>query len=195
MATIDKTYFKGEIVIPNINKVTVDETVNLFIEREDERFLIDLLGDELYQLMKDNESTEPYKSLIEGADFEMEYLGRTLNLHWNGLKNSEKKSPNAFYIYCKYRESKNSGFTGAVETQGKKENTMVISPRAKIVNAWNLMVNLRGEVSTYFQPYSDPAGYPIYNGKPTAYNYLLANVASFPKWVFTPLNYMNVLGI
>ncbi len=192
MSIIDKSYFKGKIVIPSTNKPVVAETVNLFITTEERQFMIDLLGNELYQLMLGEEANEPFKSLIEGADFTMDFLGRTLNLKWNGLQNSDKISPISYYVYCKYRESKNSGFTGSVETKGKKENTVVINPRAKIVASWNLMVDLRGEVGKSFHPYQ--SSYEVFNGQPTAYNYLLANIDLFPTWIFTPQNYMNVFG-
>lgn len=194
MSIIDQSYFKGEITVPNINKETQSETLNTFITREERVFLKMLLGDKLYYLLINNQESEPYKSLIEGDEFEATYKGVTATLKWNGLKNSDKISPIAYYVYFKYREFKNTSFSGGIEVKGEKENSRIASARHKMVEAWNNMVNLRGEVNRKYFTKEDNSTYIVYDLEPTAYNYLLANLESFPDWRFEPLNYINVFG-
>jgi len=49
MSLIDKTYFVGELNIPNTNKPDVEERLTWFIEKHERPFLEQLLGVKLYQ--------------------------------------------------------------------------------------------------------------------------------------------------
>ena len=191
---IDSTYFKGDILLTNKTDLATD--ISEAIARYEKEILISLLGYKLYKLMVASPTVEPYKSLIEGAEFELTFDGITQLQKWNGLKNSDKESLIAFYTYYKYQERNfvKPSAIGAVKP--KAENAETVSPVWKMVNAWNEMIKLYGEFDNlwFAQSYStiiQPDGGLIFNNEPSAYNYLCANVSLFPDWIFTPLRPIN----
>ena len=96
---IDSTYFTGEILLTNKDALATDLTQA--INQYEKEILISLLGYKLYKLMSASPTVEPYKSLIEGAEFDLTFAGITQTLKWEGLKNSAKISLIAYYVYYK----------------------------------------------------------------------------------------------
>lgn len=198
MSLIDSTYFIGEILITN--KTELASVISNYITKYEKEILISLLGYSLYTSMINNQSDEPYKSLIEGAEFEMTFDGITQTLKWEGLKNSVKQSLIAYYVYYRYQEEQFI-FPGAISTvKPMAENSEVVSPYSKMVNAWNSMIKLYGYFPNSWFKYNDakiiqPDGNYIFDNAPSAYNYLSANISDFGTWIFTPLKPINIFGI
>jgi len=197
---IDTDYFVGEILLTNKTALLTD--INQAINEYGEEILISLLGYSLYKSMINDSTSEPYKSLIEGAEFELTYSGITQTLKWQGLKNSYYKSLIAYYVYYKYQE-RNFIKPGAIGTnKPKAEAGDIVSPYPKMVNAWNRMIQLYGFFPHYNHYYFSsnngiiqPDGGLIYDSLPSAYNYMCANIDSFSDWIFTPLRTINHFGI
>lgn len=191
MALIDSSYFTGEILLTNKDALATDLTQA--IDQYEKEILISLLGYKLYKLMSASPTVEPYKSLIEGAEFDLTFAGITQTLKWEGLKNSAKISLIAYYVYYKYQE-RNFIKPGAVGTnKPKAEAAEIVSPYPKMVSAWNNMVNLYGQYPTKVSLLK-PDGY-VFDCKPSAYNYMVANLDLFPDWIFTPVRMINQFGI
>lgn len=198
MSLIDSNYFVGDILITNKDKITV--SLQSVIDKYEKEILISLLGYELYDLMINDQNTEPYKSLIEGAEFTMTFDGIEQKLKWEGFKNTAKQSLIAYYVYYKYQDENFIQPSGVGAIQAQAENADIISPYSKMVNAWNEMIALYGYFDNYWFTSSNtciiqPDGSRIFNNAPSAYNYMIANIESFPKWIFTPLRMINHFGI
>jgi hypothetical protein len=73
MSLIDRTYFVGELSIPNTSQTAVGGLVDLFIEKYEEQFLNDVLGYSLYKALKAGLQVVPvaqkWTDLIEGAEY------------------------------------------------------------------------------------------------------------------------------
>lgn len=108
-----------------------------------------------------------------------------------GLKNSLKISLIANYVYYNYRANTDTKFSGIGETKNKAENPSVVSPRRKMVDAWNKMVEMYGELD--YLPTSN-LSYIHFNDYPSAYNFLLSNLADYPDWKFTQIEPINIWG-
>ena len=198
MSLIDSTYFTGEILITNKSAISVDLTQA--ITQYEKEILISLLGYELYKLVTENQNDEPYKSLIEGAEFELTFNGITQTLKWEGLKNSIKESLIAYYVYYKYQERNYIQNTGVGTVQASAENSELVSPYSKMVNAWNKMIELYGWFPNYWfistqSNILQPTGVTVYDNNPSAFNYISANIEDFPQWIFKPLRTINAFGI
>jgi hypothetical protein len=199
---IDNTYFVGDISVPLSSNATLNSNFNAAIARYEDEILRKLLGYTLWKALKvqiDAASySAPWKDFIEGAEFSFEFNGNTINEKWNGLINDEKVSLIAYYIYYQHRKFNDTIYTGIGETKPKGENSRPASPLLKMVQVNNLMVNLYGNIPNYYRKYcsfSDSGNYEHYDDKPSAYNFLLANIDNYEGWVFKPIGKQNVFGI
>lgn len=190
---IDSTYFKGEILLTNKTDLATDITDA--ITRYEKEILISLLGYKLYKLMVATPTVEPYKSLIEGAEFDVTFDGITQLQKWEGLKNTDKESLIAYYVYYKYQERNVTKPSAIGTVKLKAEAGETVTPLWKMINAWNRMIELYGFIPDNWHGYKmtiiQPDGNGIYDSLPSAYNYLSANIADFPDWIFTPLKPIN----
>lgn len=187
---IDSTYFKGEILLTN--KTALADDISEAIARYEKEILVSLLGYRTYKDMILNPEIEPYKSLIEGAEYESTFDGITHLQKWNGLKNTDKESLIAYYVFYKYQERNFSKASAISTIKPKAETAETVTPVWKMVNAWNRMVELYGFVDIPFgRILIKPHGNDVYDNLPSAYNYLNANIDLFPDWVFTPLKPIN----
>jgi hypothetical protein len=73
MSLIDRTYFVGELNIPNTNQVAIGSAVDLFIEQYEDQFLNEVLGYTLYKALKAGLQVVPvaqkWTDLIEGVEY------------------------------------------------------------------------------------------------------------------------------
>ena len=196
MSYIDYTYFVGDISLPISSNVNLRTAITEAITAYEDEILKKLLGYTLWKALDDDlvdgaPQTQIYKDLVNGAEFSFTYEGYTINTKWEGLVNSAKKSLLAYYTYYQYRRDFVGSSTGVGEVVNKPENAIIVSPIPKMVNAWNRMIDLYGETPLYLAKYPDyfllDSNYEHYNTKPSAYNFLLANISDYPDWVFTPL--------
>jgi len=189
---IDTTYFVGEISLPGSALSGDLADINSYIAKYERKALIDLIGYTLYKQLKAEIDSTPqtytdrWSRLVNGYEYEIDYLGATHLVKWNGLINTEKISLLAYYIYYHYVKFHVTNTTKTGEVIAKSENSSKISASQRMVNAWNRYVELRG----------DPASYRI---DPTAYNFLYNfkddETYGYDPWLFTILKRTNTFGI
>ena len=134
---INEEYFKGEIVIPNLNSVgngissqIASSNLELrlsFIDQYEKRFLVSLLG----RCCAD----EFYKEIEKG-----ELSGKWLDLKNKLVDETLKISPIANYVYYWYRRNDVSITTGIGEMETDSDNSVRVSSALKMCRAWNEMV-------------------------------------------------------
>ena len=167
---IDKSYFITDITLP---KSSFDD-IESFVERFEREVLQYLLGFPLYLSLINNKTVEPYKSLIDGAEYEVSLNGITYMINWSGLRGTAKQSLIAYYVYCEYMSNKVTSTQSVGETKSIQENSSNVGIVSKVLSAYVKFEELYG-----------------YNGQsvlvPSAYNYLKANLTDFPNWYFTEL--------
>lgn len=216
MSLIDSSYFVGEIDIPNIDERP--NTIEFNIEKFEKEFLICLLGRELYddfiEGLEEATPEQKWLDLRDGANFDLEYCGKTIPMTWEGLVNTEKFSPIAFYVYYKIRLEELTTVTGSAEVAAEHENSVRANARRKMVNAWNRMLDMYGEIRyddksfdyngysynvfpryfiNCFDKYSDV--YDTYNDKPSVFNFLNSRREDYPGWIFSEKKKLNEFGI
>lgn len=189
---IDSSYFVGEIMLPNLTVKAPD--INQAIAQYEAEILIKLLGYKLYKQVVATPNIEPFKSLIEGAEFTLNYLGEEILLKWEGLKNTNKQSLIAYYVFYQYVDRNFTQMTGVGAAISDAKNAQIQNPYPdKMVNAWNRMLDLYGAFpSQYIKLGLTDA--PV-NDAASAFNYLYSNIDQFPDWRFTPLMSINQFGI
>lgn len=170
MLFIDKTYFTGNITLPKSDYDTIELSINVL----EKRVLIDLLGYELYSKLTTNSVDEPYKSLVEGKEYEVNYNGRVTKVKWNGFKNSEKISLIAYYVYCYHLRGIISSTQSVGEIKSKQQNSDNANAFGKIFSSWVMFEELYGKPGDSLL-------------KPTAYNFLYAHKNDYPEWIFSEL--------
>lgn len=178
MSLIDKTYFSLDHAIPESDY----STITAHITKYEPEILKKALGYTLYKLMIDNAADEPYKSLIEGKEYEIQYDGQTHKVKWNGLKNEDKNSLIAYYVYYWWQRNQASLTIYTGEIKPMHENATNASLMQKISNAWTRLLELYG------YPEQDRL-------QPSLYNYLLENESDFPSWIFTELGSVNIFDL
>jgi len=202
MSLIDYTYFAQDVNIPVSSNATLSAPVTEAIARYEPEILKMLLGYKLYSEMMAaynasintlNPVTLPdiWNNFINGPEFEFELNGQTVTEYWIGLKNSSKISLIANYVYFMHRSNTDTKYSGIGEVKSNAENSQVVSPRVKMVNAWNKMIELYGETNYYYFPVLN-SEYRHFNDSPSAYNFLLANLADYPDWKFKQLGTKNI---
>lgn len=190
---IDSTYFVGEIALP-AQVLTGDfADISPYIVKFEREALIELIGYTLYKQLLEaiaagapDYGHERWKRLITGHEYEITYLGDTHLVKWNGLINTEKVSLLAYYIfnkYVRYHVTHTSGFGELIQNA---ENAVKTSPAARMVNAWNRFIDLRGK----------PSDATIL---PSCYNFLNEfeddEDYGYDPLIFTVLNHTNTFGL
>ena len=204
MALIDNTYFINEIRYPNVTKNAT--LLTAAINKAEKSVLQMLLGYELYSLLiaDQNEAgaqqTQRFIDLVDGADFVIEYRDKEVKQYWNGLKNTDKVSLIAYYVFIELLTNEASNYTDVGNVVMKSESGERVSPVDKICEASERLADLYGRIpGEYRHLYNKPifAGesMAVFNIEPSAYNFLLSNVDDYPEWIFTPYHPVNRFGI
>ena len=183
---IDKTYFIDEINLPSSMLTGDTEIITAYINKYEKDILIKLLGYNLYKALKEQIEagtySAPWKGLIEGAEYDVEYGNDTYLVKWGGLINAEKVSLIAYYVYYNIVRDTVTSTSGIGEMLNNVENGSRITPADKQIFAYNRMVELMGgSEDTLFSP--------------TAYRYLEEHESDFDKWLFTELFPLNTFCI
>lgn len=200
MALIDSTYFRGELLITDKGAIATD--LQQAIDQYEPEILKAALGYRIYkEVIKTGvDLVEPYKSLVQGAEFEIEINGELMLMKWEGLANTQKKSFIANYVYYNYMKRNYIQPSQVGTNQPIAKNTVMVSPYPKMVNAWNQMVEMYGMFpNSWFRDnrflMTKPDGTQIYTDDPNLYNYMCANIDKFQDWIFTPIRTINEFGI
>jgi len=203
MSFIDSTYFVGEINIPDAAN---DTALVQAIPQYEKEILISLLGYKLYSLLQADlvlgvPQTQKYIDLVQGKEFTHAYNDYDYTIKWEGLQNTLKSSLLSYYVFYKYVERDVTRLYGTgVSIANTKEGWQRVSPESLLINAWNRMRQLYGTIPPEYKSYYNkpilgteiPGPFDI---DPSAYNFLLTNIADYPDWVFTPLWNINKFGI
>jgi hypothetical protein len=154
MPLIDRTYFVGEINLPNTNQTAVQENIDFLISKREPELLIALFGYEMYKAFTTGLTEDPipqrWVDLRDGVDYQD---GDVLR-HWMGLvavDGEVKESLIANYVYCWYMRKEATQTSGVGEVATKTENSARVSPMAKQVRAWNEMVDWIAELFNFLQ--------------------------------------------
>lgn len=199
---IDTSYFVRDINVPVGSTVELAAPLTAAIVRYEPEYLKKLLGYTLWKAVQaeiDSGEYTVYEDLINGAEFSFDFDDYTITEKWEGLVNDEMVSPISHYVYCKQRYDVESFNTGLGQRRGKGENSVAHSAITPMVTAWRHLVKMHGEQNRYYKKYStyflDNANYVHSNPEPSAFNFLLANIADYEDWTFTPLWHINAFGI
>jgi hypothetical protein len=166
MPLIDHTFFIGEINIPGTTEDTIAERIAFFIQSYEEKLLRDILGYPLWKAFNAGiAQASPDQKWIDIRDGK-EYTGLDSYLHkWDGLvikkaSTTLKKSLIANYVYWMWQKDNVSQTVTIGEVSTKAENSTVITPKFKMIAAWNQMVDWICELHCF----------------------LNANLATYPEW-------------
>jgi hypothetical protein len=159
---IDRTYFIGELNIPNTSNAAVGSLLDLFIEKYEAKFLTEVLGYELYNAFKAGLLEEPipqkWTDLKNGVEY-TDQTGRTRL--WPGLITqppADKQSPIANYVYYWYIRNNHSQTAAMGEVKSQNENAVTHSPALKMTRAWNEMSGWVCDLKDYLD--SKKSDYP-----------------------------------
>ena len=214
---IDKTYFKGDLLIPNLDEPNPDENttaVNLdeLIDKVEEEVLSFSFGVKMWLDFKtkyeEDSANLPqnYKDLLYGKTYTSEANGREETLVWKGLiQETKKESLLAYIVYVVYNMHNVTQTTmfGQTKIDTKVGTAVSISPKvARIYN--DFIYQLYGEVRSDRSgltldgnPYwnlgrgIDYRGFKPTSGYVSLVRYLLDNVEDYPLF---DANYLKFGG-
>jgi hypothetical protein len=153
MATIITPFdFIGENVIGQVTSVkAVEESVQIFIDKYEPKFLKVLLGDALYQEFV----TGLIPVEVEPPTNPVTYL--PIDPKWLYLRDQTDIKPMLIdYVYYWYFRNFITHTTGTAEVMAKNENSTITSAVDKMARAWNEMVDMALEFNL------DKTEYPSY---------------------------------
>jgi len=190
---INKDYFVRDILVSRINTPEGSASIDSSIDKFEKEALLKVLGYDLYQLFIANPTDQRFIDLSEGKEFEFDFCGKTIKRKYVGLKNAEKESLIAYYVYFKH-QSNNETFSSTVgEVKPSTENASSVSARMKLTRAWNKFIELSGDLNKtdykkfyglYCFDQLDLSTYQHVNTDPSLFNYLLANKDVYPEWEY-----------
>jgi hypothetical protein len=173
MNLIDRTYFVNDINLPASALQGTPAPVEAYIERYEKEVLINLLGYDLYKLLKAEIDASTYTAKWDELVNGHEYVISGYTTLWNGLINSDKVSLIAYYIFWNYVRDNLTSLENVGVVASQSENSLKVSPDALLADAWNNYVNLYNE----------------------AIMFILANQVNYPLWIAKQMKSCNSLGI
>lgn len=179
MSLTDYTYFVRDINLPVNAGTTADLTAS--IARYEPDILRRLLGYDLAKLViAYDSSTSPQriKDIVEGK----EYTEGAYTVKWNGLKNTEKVSLLAYYVFIQYVKDHAIDFQNVGAAASTAENAVNVGPGVLIQRASASMIELTGFSGN--DPYL-----------PSLYNFMAKHESDYPEWIWTEPEIENHFGI
>lgn len=162
---ITPAYFFGKLRLPQTGNPEGLADVQKFIDVYEPEFLQKALGYDLWQAFTEGIADSDSGS---GAVIDQRWIdlleGKAFTLHsrewkWIGFEGGPLHlSPIANYVYYKYRENGVSDTVLVGEVQSTTDNNRVISPRAKMQDAWNEMCEMLQGLRGFL--YANQAIYP-----------------------------------
>jgi len=177
MALTDTGYFTHDINLPEGTYNTITE----HRDRYEKDILIQLLGYDLWKLIDAyNVSTSPQriKDIVEGK----EYTEGIYTIKWNGLKNTDKVSLLAYYIYIQYLKNNAVTFQNTGAVSPSVEGGANVSVAGLIQRAGYRLRELAGH-----------SGQDLY--APSLFNFMLKNQVDYPEWIWNEYKPYNAFGI
>lgn len=188
MSLINETYFVRELSLPSGKFTQIQD----FVNRYESRIIYRVFGYALGKLIidADESSDQRIKDLINGKEYTVsDYNGdlykpsetSDIVVKYPGLKDTDDNLIANWVYYWWLKE--HSGFltpTGGKKSKG--ENAQEEDFTVKAVEAWNRVRELSG-----------------YYGQDEAiasvYNFIKANEATYPEWVFNEIDSINRFGL
>lgn len=154
---IDSTYFRAEINVAQLGTEEVQENLEIFITKYEKRFLQNYFGYELAQMIvaENQAPNDPeIAKILNGAV--ITYQGK--EYVWIGLKNEEKVSPIANFVFYYWAQDGISQQDGVGETWTKAENATLVSPDSRCAYAWNEMIEMLDPLEMFIKNYPERTG-------------------------------------
>lgn len=146
MSLIDRTYFVGELNIPNTSQAAISSLTDLFIEKYEDKWLNEVLGYSLSKAFKAGWAAPVPESkwfdLVDGVEYTSSD-GKTK--FWRGLVSAVSGnvafdlSPIANYVYYWFIRNNYTQTATTGEVKPQNENAVIANPSLKMVLAWNEM--------------------------------------------------------
>lgn len=154
------------------------------------KFLTEILGYEMYKDFNThiNDGSGQWFDFIEGKEF-VDKLGRQNT--WDGFK-TVGANPIAYFIYYEWVRNNHTTLTSLGTVMGAMENSTLVGPNDKLVNAWNRMVELLWVMDDYLRQNSTL--FPNYlglNNQPFIESVDYRSNVSNNKY-FQPINTMSI---
>jgi hypothetical protein len=189
MALIDKTYFIGELYLPQMGQPDVVEVLNIFIDQREKQYFYDLLGYAFGKTAYDGINADPledkWDELLNGGEY---YDRQNVLQYWPGIVTDDKVSPLANFIYYWYTREKASSTTGSGEQQDGVPAAKAVSPAPKQARAWNQMVDLHRKMVDFLRYKKDGDGNYVYPD----FVYSRVSITKEFKNLTTKMNSMNL---
>jgi len=135
---IDKTFFVGDLEIPQTDQAATLAALNAFIAQYEPEFLRLVLGYDLYLLFKANvnpgPATDPYTYILDGVSTFTNRYGVLSTL-------PSIKRYIACYVYFHWMRQQTTKSTPSGEKVAKAANAFDSTPYFKACRAWNEMVD------------------------------------------------------
>ena len=153
MSIVNRSFFVGEINIPNPNGLAVGENLDFFIEKYEPKCLIQILGAQLASLVS-TENSARMTALLNGTDYNTLY---GIKKNWVGLKN-QKDNIIAYYIFEKWARSRTTVITGKSNAVTKSEAAETVSYADKILFAQNSFCDILTSLLSFLWNYDNSDG-------------------------------------
>lgn len=175
---IDRTYFTGPLVIPQLGSIPVQDTVDDYISIYEPELLSKALGESLADALNqaiedlgsgsDEDLDQRWKDLLNGVSF-TNTSDRPAK--WVGLAPVDKKpgGPVAAFVWFHYTRDTAAQNSGVGVVSATAENAVNVSPTFKLSQAWNTMAK---QVQVLWQ-------------------FLNANTDVYPEWVSSEVCYSS----
>ena len=146
---IDKTYFQGDITIPNLQEIQHDnDLVQILIESKSNSLLESILGRENYLALKSQldvngklkpDADQKWKDLVNGQS----YTDNDQKFYFKGLIQEGdlyKTSMIADFVFCEWLKQTRSQQTGVGEVVVNAQNATNVNSNSKFVSIWNRFI-------------------------------------------------------
>ncbi len=202
---IDKDNFTGLIALVGMSKDWNSDDLDTYITTYQESLLKQFLGEDLYNALDDNynpsTTTDKWYKLVNGDTYEKVSGDNTFTIKYKGVKGLL-----ADFVYFYYKGDNATSTTGGGEVVSTYENSTVSKVDRKAIRAFNLGVDLVGEIIERDVDFVVVGDFPFFiNNKskdellPNLYNYITfknsEDSETYPNWIFKPMNKINEFGI
>ena len=147
---IDSTYFFGILQVPNLGDTANAANFAAILTKYEKTFLKKFFGYEFAQVLIAEYAlpipTARAVGIVEGGTFTD---GKGITRTWQGLKNDDKESPLANYVYFFWQKINVTKTMQARESIQLTENSVRVNPSAKVTAVYNEMVKMGKELECY----------------------------------------------
>ncbi len=139
---VNRTYFAGPLVIPNLNQPAISDVVDTYILLHGEEMLSKAMGESLKDAylegIEEVTIEERWANLKDGCTFTNQ---SGYSRKWVGFDSGESipLNPVACYVWFHYQRDINQQISGVGTVQANPENAVNVSQSQKLSLIWNQM--------------------------------------------------------